>query len=633
MKKILLLLLVVLTFQSVNAQLSKRDIIQNKSKLASKYYKDGEYGKASPLFLELYALNHSISYFENYINCFTKQGLDQEAISAIKKEMKAKPSYRHNINLGTIYKSQGKMEDSKTEYDLALSELLKKSKKAQKAFLKYGMYSDQFTSIAHDAKTNKNSVISMSNTFLSKQAFDYAEKAFLLGRICIPEEKFHYNLGNIYYYQRNYQSMMSEYLLMVKENEGRVSQIQSRLGSALRLDIDNTLRDILKNEIIGAVQKEPSVVAYGRLLIWFYVQEKDYHRAMQQAISIDRRTKKEEQLIFSYSQNLLKLNQFDQALFGVNYLQNRVPEVPFLVSIQRLKLTIEYENFVHNNSDSIVLAQSLDQQFNDAYSYIGFSDQSSEIIKQHAHLKAFYLKNISDAKAIIEKAIATPGFSSKSIDLLKTELADIALSNNELWEASYLYAQVSNRNKGNLLGDQVKLKRAMLSYYQGLFPLAQSQFDVLKASTSKFIANDAMDMSLLLTDNYNLDSIEEPLKLFAHADLLAFQNNTSEAIELYDSIHTIFPNHALEDDLLMRKAKIATNQSDFKLSIIYYENIITNYPFSNWGDEASYYLAEIYREKFNDNVNARKYYKMIITDYKGSLYTENARRAFRSMDH
>ena len=80
-----------------------------------------------------------------------------------------------------------------------------------------------------------------------------------------------------------------------------------------------------------------------------------------------------------------------------------------------------------------------------------------------------------------------------------------------------------------------------ISYYQGDFNWAQSQLDVLKSSTSKLISNDAMDLSLLITDNLNLDTTSVPMEIYT--DLLYYQNKFEESIITLDSICDLYSGH------------------------------------------------------------------------------------------
>ena len=77
----------------------------------------------------------------------------------------------------------------------------------------------------------------------------------------------------------------------------------------------------------------------------------------------------------------------------------------------------------------------------------------------------------------------------------------------------YITPQVEKDFKENPIGHEAKFRKAKVYYYQGDFE-AQSQFEVLKASTSKLTANNAMSLSLLITDNYNSDTSNHGEKLY-----------------------------------------------------------------------------------------------------------------------
>ena len=114
------------------------------------------------------------------------------------------------------------------------------------------------------------------------------------------------------------------------------------------------------------------------------------------------------------------------------------------------------------------------------------------------------------------------------------------------------------------IGHLAKFKNAKLSFYIGEFGWAKSQLDVLRAATSKLIANEAMYLYLLIADNeediddededdemdaedttYNFLFQDEnrniPLKLFAKADFLIFKNQNDQAVAVLDSILMIDP--------------------------------------------------------------------------------------------
>ena len=103
-------------------------------------------------------------------------------------------------------------------------------------------------------------------------------------------------------------------------------------------------------------------------------------------------------------------------------------------------------------------------------------------------------------------------------------------------EALIYYTQIQRNLKNSTISQEARFKVAKTSYYKGDFQWAESQLKILKASTSQLIANDALDLKLLISDNKYDDSLQTALKLYAKADLFAFQNKTDDAITLLDKI-------------------------------------------------------------------------------------------------
>src|SRR5690606_10967909 len=160
--------------------------------------------------------------------------------------------------------------------------------------------------------------------------------------------------------------------------------------------------------------------------------------------------------------------------------------------------------------------------------FLGVNVTTLNLVQEYAHLLAFYLDKSNEAIEFLKRALEIPNLKSEEWGRLKTEMADIYIYDDDPWEATLIYSQVIDGNKMNALGDDVKLKKAKLGYYLGNFDWAKAQLDVLKASTSKLTANDAMELSLMIGNNLNLDTTDIPLTMFARADLLFFQNKKTE---------------------------------------------------------------------------------------------------------
>ncbi|HWY34439.1 MAG TPA: tetratricopeptide repeat protein, partial [Nitrosopumilaceae archaeon] len=181
------------------------------------------------------------------------------------------------------------------------------------------------------------------------------------------------------------------------------------------------------------------------------------------------------------------------------------------------------------------------------------------------------------------------------------------------------------------VGQEAKFRNAKVAYYSGDFKWAKAQLDVLKGATSKLIANDAMDLSLLIGDAINVDTNEVPLQMFASADLLIVQNKTNEAMARLDSINILFDNHSLADDIYYKKGTIYAKQGKYKEAIEAFQRVVDNYGEEIFGDDALFKIADIYQYHLVDLEKAKTMYQLLLTKYPGSVYTVEARKRFRKL--
>jgi TolA-binding protein len=246
-------------------------------------------------------------------------------------------------------------------------------------------------------------------------------------------------------------------------------------------------------------------------------------------------------------------------------------------------------------------------------------------------MQAFYLGETDEATELLLQAINIPQVPLTKQAECKLELADIYLFSGEQWEATLLYSQVEKTFKNEPLGHEAKFRNAKLSFYIGEFGWALAQLDVLKAATSKLIANDALELSLLITDNIEEDSLITPLSMYAKADLLEFRNHDTEALAVLDSISTLFPLHSIADNVLFKKAEIFSKNGKFDLAAANYSEIIEKYPYDLLADDAVFNLASLYENQLNDKTKAMQLYEKILTQYPGSLYVIDARKHFRAL--
>lgn len=608
MKKIIILFSVIFFAGfAVNAQQANINLNQNTINLAIQYYNSGDYEKAAPLFLDVYQTTQNRYYFRLYTNALAQQQKFKEAEDAIKDEIK-------------------KSKDDQSDLIIQWGYLLKFQKKEKEAEAKYR------EAMKLIIPGNRNSYISMASLFIQWAEYEWAEKVYKQGEKEMPADNFHGELANVYLYMRDFTKMLDELLEMVKLSDTNLQRVQSNLTSALYLDADNSYKDQFRTTLLKRIQSEPDVIGYNRLFVWFLLQEKQYGAALRQLIALDRRTGAEEGQILSLARSASNNQSYKDASAAYDYVLEKGKNNTGWEQAYINKMHSDFLYYTQMEADDKEEGRKLAQKFEKAFAEMGgYKKNNTLIVREYAHLLAFYLEDNDAGIAVIDSTLRSAGLHELASGELKTELADIYLRSGDPWEATILYTQVVDAYRNNALADEVKLKKARLGYYMGNFGWAKAQLDALKASTSKLTANDAMELSLFIADNM-LDDDDEALQSFARADFNLFQKKDSEAMAILDSIETRFTENSLIDDILYRKANIYIRQNQPETAAPLLARIADEFPEGLLADDALFLLGETYEFRLGDNQKAAEAYKRVLFEHPGSIYVTDARKRYRELN-
>jgi tetratricopeptide (TPR) repeat protein len=572
----------------------------NNQKIAYQYFINGDYDKAIVIYEELNKSNLSVNIYSPYFISLINTNNFSTA-EKLAKKLYSKNPQRLNYLVDVIVSL--KKQEKLNKFIFNLKKL-------------YGKL---------DGRNSQT--IQLANRFLSFEMYDIAlevyEKSSKINNL------FSYDLqkAQLYGLLAENEMMVNQYLdfLLNNPNQKKVvfSNIQRFLDNNGIKDFNNT--NLVKRSLLNIIKKYPDRYDFNEMLIWLFMQNQQYKLALQQVISLDRRNQNSLSKIFEITEKLLDLEKFKLAIEGLDYIISKGFNSELYITSHINKLYAETKILNNNNED----LEPINSKYNLVINEVGKNSYSILLLSNYAHFKAFYMKNLEDAKIILEDAMKITNADPTEIAECKIQYADIMLLSGNIWDALLFYSQVEKDFKENPIGHTAKFKRAKIAYYKGDFTWAQAQLDVLKASTSKLISNDAMDLSLLISDNYNLDTIDQPMMQFARADLLFFQQKYDEAILTFDSILTLFNGHDLSDEIYFRKYKIFSAKNDTESSVKMLEKIINDFSYEILIDDALYSIAKIYENKYNDNAKAMDYYQKIILDHEGSIYASEARNRFR----
>ncbi len=575
------------------------------TRLAEQYYQDGEYEKSAQLYQQLAQENSRNSFFfDRYIASLMALNQYEEAEDAIKKQIKKDPrDAKLFVTYGKVLEQQFDSEGANKQYEKAIEQLV----------------ADQYQ------------ITQLANAFMSLTKYEYAIQAFESGASLLKDQDiFAYNLGDLYRRKGDTAPMIENYLNAIQVDTRRVNQIRTIFQRFL--DKEGLLE--LQKQLYARIQADTKGTdpTFPEMLSWVFIQRKDYAAALRQERALDKKLGENGTRLFRLGQLAANDKDYATAIKAFDYiLTDKGPGSALYLDAKReglftRRLAIT-DGYAYTTEDLRILEQAYESFLIE----FGSNPASAPIVIQLAELEARYLNDLPKAIGLLDKLINTPNVKPTLLAEAKLALADYYLIEGDVWEATLLYSQVDKAFKEDLLGHEARFRNARLSYFRGDFEWAQSQFDVLKASTSKLIANDALDLSVFIMDNMGLDTTTEALQLYADAELLVFQNKFEDAFTKLDALKVAFPGHDLEDDILYLKAAIHYKKRAYDTAAGHYQEIIDNYPKSIRLDNSLFALAKLYENQLDDKARALALYETLFIDYSNSILAVEARKKYREL--
>lgn len=485
---------------------------------------------------------------------------------------------------------------------------------------------------AVDAALEDNRLTNIvANQFNKYKHYTYSETIYLKARKAFRNDRlFQFELANIYGRLGKTDEMMEEYLTILGGNRSYLQTIQNLFSRVLNPDPDGIQKDKLKEMLLRRIQKGSDQEVFSEMLIWLYIQDKNFTGALIQAKALDRKNGEEGRRVFDLGVLSLLNDELSTAEKSFRYVID-VKDSPYFLQAKMKLVEVLKQKVIGRKDYTKEDLQNLTAAYETTINELGKSSLIIPLIRGFAEVQAYYLDSIPKALELLNEVISMQGIKNQVKAETKIELADLYLLNDEIWEASLLYSQVEKEYKYDQLGEIAKFKNAKVAFYTGDFYWAQAQLDVLKGSTSKLISNDAMDLSLLITDNVGRDSIIEPLQMYAKADLLIFKKDFANATIVLDSIPKYFPSTTLHDDILFTKYKMSLQKRDYEAAAGFLRKLIAGYAEDLLGDDALFALAKLEEEEFKNKEKAMELYKSLLTTYPSSLFVVEARKRFRAL--
>ncbi len=564
--------------------------------LALQYFDDGEFEKALTIFEESSQKQPSnFFFFQKIIEC--QQQLKQydkaEEVILKRKDKNNQPLLL--IELGYNYQLQKNTDKAEKNYDLAIQEVEKEP----------------------------NYAYQVANSFEKKVLLEWALKAYETAQKKNPKLNFDYQSALLQGQLGKLDLMLQKLLDYSYSNQENTALVQNQLSRFLLDDVDDAFANEIKKGLLLKTQKSQDVY-WNQFLSWYFVQQKEYGKAFVQEKAVYKRNPDSFYNIVTLAKLAIDEKQNEEATSILTFVLENTDNLDLQMQAHHFLVSMEIESALEKDY------LALDLKLQGLLKKYGITPFSLELQILTAHFEAFYLKQTDLGKQLLQNALQLP-LNIREESRVKMELADIMVYDEKFNQAILYYAQVEENLKNDVIAHEASFKLAKANFYKRDFDWTLQQVKNLKQSPSLLIANDAVELFLLIEDNSVEDSLRIALKDYAKADFQLYQKKNDEALQSFLTILQKHKGKSIEESTLFKVGKLYEEKNDYAKAIQFYQSILEQDKDGIYKDEALFFSAEIYRKHLLDNEKAKQLYEKIVLEHPDSLYFTESRKQYRTL--
>ena len=582
-KRITLIFLIISTFA----------FAQNEYRLAENYYRESEYEKAMQLYKNLYQKNpFNTTYLKRLVSCYQETNLFLNAENLLKDRLKKYPNlYYLEVMLGYNFEKQQQKENAITYYEKALKGI--------------------------DKQPNYGGIV--GGLFKENGSLEYAIKAYEKSMLKNPNANYSFQIAQVYGEQGAFQKMFEAYVNLVDKNEKYAENVQRYVSRYITDDAESENNILFKKTLLRKSVSKPKDV-WNHLLSWLFSLQKQYSKALIQEKALFQRNPTSLSNILNLGVISFDNRAYDSAKKCFDFVleTTKYREEKLYALLYKTKILVATKD------------PETTQLFENIFKEYGKNTRTLDIQITYADYLTFQKNKPEVAKAILEDAI---GFAKSKFDKakIKLKLGDVLIFTGKFNKALIYFSQIQTQLKDHPLAQQARFKVAQTSYFKGDFDWAKAQLKILKSATTQLIANDAVDLFLIISDNEPVDSIPSGLLQYAKADVLSFQNKNKEALLVLEEIITNFKGMPIEDETYFKQGELLIKEQAYDKAVFSFEKVIAMNTEGILVDDSYFQLAKLYQYQLKNSKKAAEYYQKILFDYASSIYLVTARRNFRKL--
>ena len=569
--------------------------------LGGAYYKDQEFSRAAPLFLKAYQQKDDHESLEFYVRSLIKSRSFSSLKSFLKKEQKRKKTdnFMHFL-YGLTYYGEGNVKKGEAH----------------------------FQTLIDNTPLNKTDIEQLAKKFIDDKEYSWAEKTYIKGQKVIKKVQFMQNIAMLAFYNRDYSKYIHIYLDYLHNHPQDIAQVQNQLLTVLNYDVQEEFSSYMKESLSERTKKYPQMDVYPRMMIWTLLIKKQYSEVLRYSMLLSEQHNKYYKELLSHAAEGYRLGLRQEALAAYRLVASHAKS-PHEQQHAKIKLFEVQLDFVKQK----YLPETADSLYNELLNFIqkelNFNPTIPDPILYLTWLKGFYRNEIDSAITMLKQANAYPTLPSSIKGKYFYQQAKLYLLRQDFYLANLYFARVDRTNVPKDLKEQAKYQKAMTSLFSGDIKWAQSQFDILKGGTSNWVANDAIDISLLL-NRAIIQKDTTGIRSYALARLLLYQRKYYDILSRFDSLQGTA--HSFADALLWLKAQTQNQLGQWNNAVETLSVLQKNFPKSLFVDDALYLQAILWQEKFKRYSEAKANFKQLSLNFPLSVFAPQARERYQQLE-
>ncbi|OGU73854.1 MAG: hypothetical protein A2V93_08510 [Ignavibacteria bacterium RBG_16_34_14] len=578
----------------------------NRFMLGQNLEQSGQFTKARQIFEELYRQQPSNFQFFDALNRVYIQLKEYDnSISIIEQRLN---SNQQDINLyGLLGKTYYLKGDEKKAFE-TWDEALKK-------------FPD-----------NPTSYRTMANYAIERRAFEKAIEILNNGKEVTDDPRiFSFDLANIYSLTMRYKDAAKEYCALISSYPNQYQLIESKILSYINKPdaLDETI------EVVEEYRKGEAL-EFDYMLARLLMEKDELNKAFEIYLEIDKKQNNLGADLYNFANFAYMEKEYELASKVFNEVIQRYPNSP-VISSAKLGYAKTMEEVLNKksagddnswkpfyksgklNNDEIEKVVTAYNELTELYPH---TEVAGESLLRMGKIYLYKKNDLSSAENYFNRVIKDYRNFRFIFDAYK-ELAVINIFRDDLNSAEQNLMNIAGNNQA--VEDQKNLARyelAKVKFYNGDFSSAKKYLNEVLNNLKDNIANDAIDLSLLLNTNMNDSS---NLLIFAKAEKFTAQGKYEEASTLFKEVASNKQGFVLQNRAELREAEIELAMGNLEGSISVLIEISSEKERNIYADRALFLLGRIYHYGLKDDIKATEMFESLLAKFPNSLYLDETR--------